>query len=531
MKTKRFALFVAAARQSAAFSNAKIGGALPRRRYVAIVALAFLSSFNLQLREASRQSAAKADQPAMRTGFIRIVVVAMALLVFTFIAHAQGTAFTYQGWLDDGANPANGDYEILFRPFNVATGGSQLTIPDIRAVTVSNGLFTTTLDFGSDMFAGGPVFLQLEVQTNGGASYTVLTPRQQLTPTPYAIYAGGAGAAGITGTIPTSALANAWLLSGNSNTVSGQFVGTIDNQPLDIRVNNARVMRYRLNTDGTGVHTNAPNVIGGSSVNTTVTTSIVGATIAGGGGNLASGLAVPNEVTGNFGTIGGGDDNTASGYGATVTGGEANTASGDGATVSGGGANTASGNYSFAAGYRAKADDEGSFVWADFSSFDFHSTTANQFRVRATGGAAFVTAIDSSGNVTAGVHLLSGDTAWSSVSDKNAKKNFQPVNGEAVLETLASIPVEKWNYKWEADTNTPHIGPMAQDFKAAFYPGRDDKSISTLEFDGVELAAIQGLNQKVEEQKGELEQKETEVTELKQRLDALEKIVLNQKSN
>jgi hypothetical protein len=105
------------------------------------------------------------------------------------------------------------------------------------------------------------------------------------------------------------------------------------------------------------------------------------------------------------------------------------------------------------------------------------------------------------------------------------------VNGEAVLEKLAAIPVQSWNYKWESDTNTPHLGPMAQDFKAAFYPGRDDKSISTLEFDGVELAAIQGLNRK-------LEQKETEITELKRkndsletRLGKLEKMILNQKSN
>jgi hypothetical protein len=58
---------------------------------------------------------------------------------------------------------------------------------------------------------------------------------------------------------------------------------------------------------------------------------------------------------------------------------------------------------------------------------------------------------------------------------------------------------------------------MAQDFKAAFYPGRD-KGISTLEFDGVELAAIQGLNQK-------LEQKEMEITELKARLSRLERLV------
>jgi hypothetical protein len=68
----------------------------------------------------------------------------------------------------------------------------------------------------------------------------------------------------------------------------------------------------------------------------------------------------------------------------------------------------------------------------------------------------------------------------------------------------------------------PNIGPMAQDFKHAFYPGRDDKGITTLEFDGVELAAIQGLNQK-------LEQKETEITELKARLEKLEQL-MNEKN-
>jgi hypothetical protein len=475
--------------------------------------------------------------------------------------YAQGTAFTYQGRLNDGANPASGNYEILFRPFDVLTGGSQLTIPNIRPVIVSNGLFTTTMDFGSAIFEGGPVFLQLEVRTNTAATFAVLASRQQLTPTPYAIFAVGAGAAGITGTIPASALGNAWLLSGNSNTVSGQFLGTTDDQPFDIRVNNVRVMRYRLATDAEGIYSNAPNVIGGSSVNS-ATTTIVGATIAGGGGNLSfDGSSVNNKVTANFGTVSGGEnnaaggdyatigggrnntakdqdgtvcggeDNTASGFAASVCGGFDNTASGDYSMVPGGQYNVAAGGFSFAGGYSAQANHEGSFVWSGNNFYPFASTTANQFRVRAIGGVAFVTAIDGSGNATAGVHLLSGDTAWSSISDRNAKKNFQPVNGEAVLEKLAAMPVLQWNYKWEADTSTPHLGPMAQDFKAAFYPGRDDKSISTLEFDGVELAAIQGLNQK-------LEQKETEIMELKQknesfekRLDALEKMIRDQKPN
>jgi uncharacterized coiled-coil protein SlyX len=97
-----------------------------------------------------------------------------------------------------------------------------------------------------------------------------------------------------------------------------------------------------------------------------------------------------------------------------------------------------------------------------------------------------------------------------------------------VLKTLAKVPVEKWNYLWESDDTVRHIGPMAQDFKAAFYPGRDDKTITTLEFDGVALAAIQGLNEMVEEQRVELERKQTEIAELKVRMDRLEKLLSSQ---
>ena len=113
--------------------------------------------------------------------------------------------------------------------------------------------------------------------------------------------------------------------------------------------------------------------------------------------------------------------------------------------------------------------------------------------MRASGGYRLYTGGSS------GVYLAANGSTWASVSDRNAKKNFQPVDTVAVLNKLAAMPVEKWNYKWEADNDTPHLGPMAQDFKAAFYPGRDEKSITTLEFDGVELAAIQGLNQKLNE--------------------------------
>src|SRR5207253_9126925 len=93
-----------------------------------------------------------------------------------------------------------------------------------------------------------------------------------------------------------------------------------------------------------------------------------------------------NTASSNYATVGGGNSNTASGYAGTVGGGNVNTASGQSATVPGGQRNTAQGEVSFAAGNRAKAIYQGTFVWADSSAADFSSTAANQFLIRASGG-------------------------------------------------------------------------------------------------------------------------------------------------
>lgn len=117
------------------------------------------------------------------------------------------------------------------------------------------------------------------------------------------------------------------------------------------------------------------------------------ATVGGGNSNTASGIDA---------TVGGGNTNTASGGNATVSGGYYNKASGAEATVPGGQLNTAAGSYSFAAGNRAKINisHNGAFLWADSNNFDFNSSAANEFAVRATGGVRFVTAINGSGNAT-----------------------------------------------------------------------------------------------------------------------------------
>jgi hypothetical protein len=225
--------------------------------------------------------------------------------------------------------------------------------------------------------------------------------------------------------------------------------------------------------------------------------------------------------------VGGGSLNTASGDDATVAGGSGNLASGLFAIVPGGYSNTASGDFSFAAGIIAQAVHNGAFVWADESPdfFPFPSLAANEFAVRATGGARIVTAVDGAGAPTAGVSLAAGASAWGTISDRDSKAQFAPVDGDGLLERLAGIPIQTWSWKTQ-DPAIRHMGPVAQDFHAAFGLGEDPRRISTVDADGVALAAIQALharNRALEAQVRVLEARLAEVDALRARLATLER--------
>jgi hypothetical protein len=94
------------------------------------------------------------------------------------------------------------------------------------------------------------------------------------------------------------------------------------------------------------------------------------------------------------------------------------------------------------------------------------------------------------------------------MSDRNAKENFAPVDAQALLAKVTALPMSTWNYKSQ-HPSVRHLGPMAQDFKAAFNVGESDTGITTVDADGVALAAIQGLNQKLEQQNAALEKQLT----------------------
>ena len=106
--------------------------------------------------------------------------------------HAQGTAFGYQGRLNANGSPATGIYDLRFTVYDALSGGSVIAGPLVIATGVTNGLFTVTLDFGSGVFTGPPRWLEIAARTNGTTTFTTLTPRQAVLPTPYSVMASTA---------------------------------------------------------------------------------------------------------------------------------------------------------------------------------------------------------------------------------------------------------------------------------------------------------------------------------------------------
>jgi len=291
-----------------------------------------------------------------------------------------------------------------------------------------------------------------------------------------------------------------------------------------------------------------------------------------GGYTTASGFA--STATG-FDSVASGERSTAMGWGSIASGiastamggatasGGSSTAMGDGATASGtastamGYLTTASGEVSTAMGYSTTADGNhstamgssvhtvghtGSFIYGDAAHSGVVGNTAdNQFLALAYGGVQFWTGEDPVTHVLMqGAELKPGSSSWTVLSDRNAKTAIQPVDGREVLKKVAGLPLNTWQYKTQ-DAKYRHMGPMAQDFYAAFQLGESDKGIDTVDADGVALAAIQGLHTLVVEFKSlfmeksaatsvRLDEKDHEIATLRAELQAQKKEIAAQKA-
>ncbi|HEY5232256.1 MAG TPA: tail fiber domain-containing protein [Verrucomicrobiae bacterium] len=416
-------------------------------------------------------------------------------------------------------------------------------------VTVADGLFTVTLGdtntvnmAGMDSSLFGQPNLQLRIWFNDGVhGFAALSPLQNLTPTPYAVNAMFANS--FNGIISPANLPNGLggyvnTASGNLATVSGGEYNTASGYSATVGGGFGNVGNGSFATVGGGEN----NTVSGSAY-------IDFATVVGGENNYAGG---------SWATVGGGFGNTASGNYSFAAGANAQ-ATNDGAFVwndSTGStfSSTTSNQFSVHAsgGIRLAGDvqlDSSAYhhlsltggnalgyLYGSFPAlgdgvhlgYNYYYDAGGAGHVSDTGGATsrlsvgfgfvgiYVGGVNAAPNTQ---RLLANSTGvtvngtFNNSSDRNVKQDFATVSSSEMLEKVTRLPISEWSYK--EDPTTRHVGPMGQDFYSTFNIGTDEKHIAPIDEGGVALAAIQGLNQKLE----------TENAELNARLDRLEKLI------
>jgi hypothetical protein len=309
----------------------------------------------------------------MKTKLVVLLQILLSLCVVDVGAAFSplGTAISYQGRLMGASGPANGNYDFTFALQDAATGGAPITTVTNLNVAVSNGLFTTSIDFGSGIFIGYALWVEIGVRSNTvPGSFATLSPRQPLAAAPNAQFAalaatvpGGSigptqlGANSVSsfaiqnnavtslaiadGTIAPADLNLAafgttfWSVSGNSGTTAGpNFLGTKDNQPLEIQAGGVRALRIEPNGSA------GANLIGGYFQNSA--SGAQSATVAGGG---TSGS--PNYAMGNYAFIGAGHGARAGAFSAVVDGAYNDNSSSLFSFIGAGLSNTNGADYSF----------------------------------------------------------------------------------------------------------------------------------------------------------------------------------------
>jgi hypothetical protein len=216
----------------------------------------------------------------------------LAMLASVHQAAAQGTAFTYQGQLSANGAPANGSYDLAFTLYDSTNiPGNVIAGPLTNAATaVSNGLFAVTLNFGGGIFTGANYWLDISVSPAGSNTFTGLSPRQQLTHTPYAIFANTAS--NVSGTLPAGQLSGVVgnsQLANNSITVgAGTGLGGGGTVPLggSTTLTNAGVLSVTGNADITVSTVGGAVTLGDTATSANTASAIVARD---GSGNFSAG--------------------------------------------------------------------------------------------------------------------------------------------------------------------------------------------------------------------------------------------------
>ena len=450
-------------------------------------------------------------------------VLSIALLAAAFTTAAA--PWTYRGTLNDGGKPANGSYDVRLTLINAAGTASVSQPITVYNVPVKDGSFAAEVDFAVDLSNAPAMKLKTEV-SQGGSGFVSLGELSAFD--------------------PKSALAvgACWSSTGDSGgSATTNFLGFTDNVALSVRSAGG------INLNGSGainspffnfsdLKINNRNNVGGpigddnlnislASTNTSATMSLIDSRAllsftAPGGYNFSTGADDGLGI--NTSTLGAQPDFR---FFETVIKNSAGDPNTDLALM-----NSTNRGFQIAS-VPGPANPAGGFFSGSFYLSEIDAQTAGPAGFtavfvrqengvitmnRATpaiGQAAFQVGtlcttpicLNSLGN---GAYLSTGGS-WTNSSARASKTGFAPINPMSILEKVVAMPITTWTYR-NAQAEGTHMGPVAEDFKASFGLSGDGKSIGTVDADGVALAAIQGLNQKLE----------SENAALRSRLEAIE---------
>jgi trimeric autotransporter adhesin len=417
-----------------------------------------------------------------RKWFGVVIVVLLATFALASVTNAQGPAprsphgggdglpITYQGQLKSSGTAYTGICDMQFGLWDDATTGNQKGITQTVTANVTNGLFTielnTGVEFGTSGFDGNLRWFAITTRCpSGSGTYTKLTPRQKLTYAPMALalpgfftqqvatspnIIGGMTGNGVTlgvygATISGGGYAamtnfvsdNYGVIGGGSNNNAGNLNGDLADAnyaTVGGGLSNSAAHVYATVSGGRGNTASGPGAfVGGGGTNGVThsgNTAGGSASVIGGGYNnitdayafySAIGGGINNHTTEFYSTISGGQTNTASNKYASIGGGLGNTASGYGATIPGGLNNSATMSYTLAAGYRAKANHTGSFVWGDSTDANIASTATDQFVIRASNGVSFTKDAGESKSIAIGERYRDNAIiAWGDIASSGA---------------------------------------------------------------------------------------------------------------
>ena len=402
-------------------------------------------------------------------------------------------------------------------------GGSSNTAYGIRS-TVSGGLNNSAS--GAESTVGGG-----QDDTASGARSTVGGGYLN-TANGYVATVGGGKSNTASGDSATVGGGNSNVASGAAATIGGGFLNTASGYVATVGGGKSNTASAEYTTIGGGWSNTASgnrSTVSGGWDNTASNSQ---STIGGGRDNTAShiyttvGGGYQNTASAGYSTVGGGIQNAASGQSSTVGGGRDNTASGHLGSVGGGGYNrnlssrsvilggaydtlNLNANVSMAFGTGVYVSDSFRVVFFD----SFRSGRLGVNRDDRDGGINFPIHVGTSTSNGNGAYLTNGGV-WTIGSSREFKENFQHIDGRELIKTISNMRVEAWQYK---DSEERHIGPVAEDFVAAFDVGvvreadghREDKYLAASDVAGVALVGVQELAKKNQELRHRIEQLES----------------------